>query len=279
MLIQIAGFTICIETLSILEKEFQTGYLKKIADMFPPPSNAKVDFCISIKHRFPTPNNFAKKFGSNFFPLIEAPFYIDYQERRMAIEYTTGPDPVETILIPRLRFLIALLLSQKKGLLLHSSAVAIADKVHVFLGKSGSGKTTISRILAHKGVVLSDECNALLYTPDGWEVYATPFTKSSEIDFCSSRQGSIAALYMLKKAPYNKLISTSITRSIAGIIQSVVSAKSVAFNCGDFMLSICDELVHSVPVYTLDFINNKTLLSLFSPKKEVLFPYEVQAQG
>ncbi|MFH1283032.1 MAG: hypothetical protein ABII27_05150 [bacterium] len=44
-----------------------------------------------------------------------------------------------------LRVLFSMLLINKKSLLIHSSGLIVNDKAHIFIGKSGSGKTTIIR--------------------------------------------------------------------------------------------------------------------------------------
>jgi hypothetical protein len=59
-----------------------------------------------------------------------------------------------------LRILTAYALLPRGGVLLHSAAVVVDGKVHVFIGRSGAGKTTLSRLALAGGVaVLSDDAN------------------------------------------------------------------------------------------------------------------------
>ena len=66
------------------------------------------------------------------------------------------------------RVLVAYRLLELGGVLLHSAGVASRGRAHLFLGPSGAGKTTISRLgLASGRLVLSDDMNALCPDEEG----------------------------------------------------------------------------------------------------------------
>ena len=73
-----------------------------------------------------------------------------------------------------IRLLYAVLLLKKGGFFLHASAVVHQEKVYVFCGSSGSGKTTITR-LAGTRPVLTDETTAVIKKHGNYYGYATPF--------------------------------------------------------------------------------------------------------
>ncbi len=76
-----------------------------------------------------------------------------------------------------LRILVAYRLVEIGGVVLHSAGVVKNGAAFLFLGRSGAGKTTISRLsLARGGEVLSDDLNALFPAPGGCEVRQLPFT-------------------------------------------------------------------------------------------------------
>jgi hypothetical protein len=78
-----------------------------------------------------------------------------------------------------LRVLVAYRLLELGGAVLHSAGVADGGGVFLFLGPSGAGKTTLSRMSEERGrAVLSDDLNALLPGLDGGtaQVLKLPFT-------------------------------------------------------------------------------------------------------
>jgi hypothetical protein len=63
------------------------------------------------------------------------------------------------------------------GALLHSAGLVYNGRCYLFVGRSGAGKTTLSRKAYHDGaVVLSDDINLLLPHEGGYQAYAVPFT-------------------------------------------------------------------------------------------------------
>lgn len=79
-----------------------------------------------------------------------------------------------------LRVLVAYRLLAAGGVVLHSAGVTAGDGAFLFLGPSGAGKTTLSRLSEARGhTVLSDDMNALLPGPDSGgppRVVKLPFT-------------------------------------------------------------------------------------------------------
>ncbi len=66
------------------------------------------------------------------------------------------------------RVLVAYRLTETGGVLLHSAGVASREQGHLFFGRSGAGKTTLSRLALESGrTVLSDDMNAICPSDDG----------------------------------------------------------------------------------------------------------------
>lgn len=72
-----------------------------------------------------------------------------------------------------LRVLLATVLPQSGGLLLHASSVVIGKEAYVFPGPSGAGKTTLSRLLGPD--ILNDEIVAMARFGKKMYVWGTPF--------------------------------------------------------------------------------------------------------
>ena len=63
------------------------------------------------------------------------------------------------------------------GLVLHSAGLVFEGQAWIFAGRSGVGKTTLTRKAHSSGaIVLSDDVNLLLPVRDGYRAYAVPFT-------------------------------------------------------------------------------------------------------
>lgn len=76
-----------------------------------------------------------------------------------------------------LRVALALFAWSRGGLLVHSAAVLVGAAAFLFMGQSGSGKSTVVSLSQgrDRSVALSDDLTLLRYTDNGWWVYGTPF--------------------------------------------------------------------------------------------------------
>lgn len=75
-----------------------------------------------------------------------------------------------------LRFLTAVKLLSRGGVLLHSCGVVIKDSAYLLSGPSESGKTTIARLIDGKKKLLSDETCAVRENGKGFLAWSTPFS-------------------------------------------------------------------------------------------------------
>jgi len=99
------------------------------------------------------------------------------------------------------RLLVAYRLNQIGGALLHSAGLVRDSRAYLFLGRSGAGKSTISRISQEAGVeVLSDDMNALVLEHGRATVEKLPF--AGDLGQTGGRRGgvSLAGLYRLEQA-------------------------------------------------------------------------------
>ena len=62
-------------------------------------------------------------------------------------------------------------------MLVHSAAVLVGAAAFLFMGQSGSGKSTVVSLSQgrDRSVALSDDLVLLRYTDNGWQVFGTPF--------------------------------------------------------------------------------------------------------
>jgi hypothetical protein len=84
---------------------------------------------------------------------------------------------------------------------LHGAAVAAPEGVHLFLGRSGAGKSTVARLAQERGgTVLSDDLNALRLEAGNPWVEKLPFTGDYGDPRVPEAAAPLAGLYRLEKS-------------------------------------------------------------------------------
>lgn len=104
------------------------------------------------------------------------------------------------------RLLVAYRLNQAGGALLHSAAVVRDSQAYLFLGRSGAGKSTISKINQDAGFeVLSDDMNALVIEEGRAVVEKLPF--AGDLGQTGERRGGapLAGIFRLEKSDHHAL--------------------------------------------------------------------------
>jgi len=100
----------------------------------------------------------------------------------------------------------------KDGFLLHASSVFVKNKVVMFLGKSGAGKSTTMRMLKDSFPPFSDDCVAIKKCGNEYLCFQVPWIeKDSSLIKLSQKGLKITALFFLvKDRPFSlKNINTS----------------------------------------------------------------------
>jgi hypothetical protein len=161
--------------------------------------------------------------------------------------------------------LIINLLSRGRGLLVHACAVNYRGQGLLFVGKSGSGKTTISNLWhANNGAsILSDDRIIIRKIGGRFKIYGTPWYGTGK--FASPERASLRGIYFLKHSPRNNLKPIThleaVTRLITSAFPSFWDKKGM-----EFALSFCSELLQSVPCYGLGFLPDKSVVSFLKKR-------------
>jgi hypothetical protein len=118
-----------------------------------------------------------------------------------------------------LRVLVAYRLQEEGGAVLHCAAVAGSRGAHLFLGRSGAGKSTISGLAQERGAtVLSDDLNALRLAGGAAVVEKLPFTGDYGDSRSPSSPGPLAGLYRLEKDVADSLRPLSRAEAVACLL-------------------------------------------------------------
>ena len=141
---------------------------------------------------------------------------------------------------------------------MHASVVTKDGRGYLFLGKSGTGKSTHSQLWLDNipGTELLNDDNPILrLMPDGSVcVYGSPW--SGKTPCYKSKDALVGAIVHLRQAPYNKIERMSTIRAYASLMESASSFrpfKSLADGWHHTMEGICA----TTPFYRLECLPDR----------------------
>ncbi len=149
----------------------------------------------------------------------------DWQRRHVFLHATAHVPRYNLVYL--IRALFAILLADHGGLLLHGAGLVRHDRAYLFLGPSGAGKTTVSRLSYENGKaeILNDDLVALLSDGDQWIAHATPFHNPSQASVAlHPRSAPLRGLYKLVQAPHVTVTPLALGQALAVLSASVVVA-------------------------------------------------------
>jgi hypothetical protein len=160
-----------------------------------------------------------------------------------------------------LRILCALLAYRNGGLLMHAAGLLVDGQVHLFIGHSGSGKSTVVALSPH-ALALGDDLILLRPEEAGWRAYGTPFwNPQTRWREGQTAHGLLVGIYSLVQDRGIYLQTMSPAAAVA----------ELAANCpvvsGDVtqlpgLLGRCRQLGADVPVLRLHFRKDPGFWSL-----------------
>ena len=152
--------------------------------------------------------------------------------------------------------------SNKLTTLFHSSVVSLKGKAYMFLGKSGTGKSTHSQLwLKHiEGTELVNDDNPVVRMIDGEaRVYGSPWSGKTpcyrNVDY------PIGGIVKLKQAPYNEIRRMKAVESYVALAMSI-SGMRWKKTMGDGIHETENQLTASVPVWHLSCLPDQEAAEL-----------------
>jgi len=151
-----------------------------------------------------------------------------------------------------------------RGILeMHSSVVMNGGKGYLFLGKSGTGKSTHPRLWLENipgSELLNDDNPILRLMPDGSaRVYGSPW--SGKTPCYKAKDVPAGAVVLLRQAPFNKIERLPMLRAYATLMSSASSFRPFSDLAGGWHRTI-EGLVAAVPCYTLDCLPDRAAAEL-----------------
>lgn len=144
-------------------------------------------------------------------------------------------------------------------LLIHASAILKDGACYLFLGRSGTGKSTHSKLwIEHiqDAELLNDDHPIIRILPDGEvQTYGSPW--SGKTACYRNIHAPLGGVVRIKQAPHNKIEQLSPIKSYA----SLTTSCCWGFNWDKDLMSEKDrtlqEIIKKIPCYTLECLPNK----------------------
>ena len=137
--------------------------------------------------------------------------------------------------------------------LFHSATVSLDGKGYMFLGKSGTGKSTHASLWCkhiHGVELMNDDNPAVRVKPDGTAtVYGTPW--SGKTPCYKNVSAPLGGIVLLSQAPYNKITRLKGIGAYAAIVPSI-SGKRWDSRIADGLHETENTLAGNIPVWHLD---------------------------
>ena len=143
--------------------------------------------------------------------------------------------------------------ANQRTIKLHASVIEKDGKALVFMGKSGTGKSTHSRLWQEfvPGCSLLNDDEPIVRVMDDGSVriYGAPWSGSTP---CYRNEfAEVAAFVRLYQSPENKLTKLKGLNAFASVFQSAAILRSDNEN-REFVISTVNDMLKQVPIYRLD---------------------------
>lgn len=151
-----------------------------------------------------------------------------------------------------LMVMFALSTANSQTALFHSSVISYEERAYMFLGKSGTGKSTHSSLwLKHiEGTALVNDDNPVVRRmPDGFYVFGSPW--SGKTPCYRNVRYRLGGLVQLSQAPYNAIRRLRPLEAYAALMPSI-SGKRWDRQVAEGLHQTEDLLVTEVPVWHLE---------------------------
>jgi hypothetical protein len=168
----------------------------------------------------------------------------------------------ETCITNALMLLYTKYSSTKGNLMIHASTVSYQGKAYIFLGKSGTGKSTHSRLwLKHIEAcsLLNDDNPVVKVEEDGVYVYGTPW--SGKTHCYKNEKYPLGAIVRLSQEPQNTIKKLGIVQSFASFMPSCSNVRWDKISSEATSKTI-EKTILKVPCYHLGCLPDKEAAEL-----------------
>ena len=243
---------------------FQEG---KVTDV---PEMAKVEYTLEYEGVKGTFGRTAEGFRLNLQPEAEGAFDIWFREGETVV-YLGGN---WSMLLYRFALWVAygLMTLQRETLAVHSSCIIYQNKAVLFLGESGTGKSTHTRLWREhiEGAVLLNDDSPMIRVEKG-KVWAYGSAWSGKTPCYKQERYELVACVRLSQAPYNHIQKLSVLQAYGAIHPSCAPEFAYDDALYDEVSRIIGQILSLVPCYHLACLPDREAALLSC---QTLFPCE-----
>lgn len=194
------------------------------------------------------------------------PGFVGYGDlvRRRADVTVGNVTPVESVDY-FLRVVIALLIFEAQGIMVHGAGILHEGFGYLFFGHSGSGKTTLSRSSVDD-VVLNDDLVVLMPMKKGWRMYSTPFWNPTQIE-PKPISTPLTAMYRLVQDESVYITPFKPGQALAELMANIPIIAS-DIKRSKLLLERCVILLQKTPAYELHFLPDNTFWQMINAQRE-----------
>ncbi len=150
-------------------------------------------------------------------------------------------------------FAYSMLLAPQRVTFVHSSVIVYHEKAVLFLGESGTGKSTHTKLWMNniENAHLLNDDSPLISVENGFPVvYGSPWSGKTPCYY--PYRFPLAAVVRLSQAPHNRIIPLSTPHAFAALQPSLPPALMQDDRFADMMIDILSQTVGKVPFYHLE---------------------------
>jgi len=160
------------------------------------------------------------------------------------------------------QIVLARVLAERQGCILHSSGVILDGSGLLFIGQSGAGKSTMVKLLKGRAEILCDDRNILRRGSENIRVYGT--WCHGEVPLVSSASAPLRAIFLLRKSESNRLTLLHNPQEILGGLLSCLVKPLVTADWWRKSLALIEIIVREIPCYSLEFDQSGAIVSLLA---------------
>lgn len=144
------------------------------------------------------------------------------------------------------------LMAPYKAVAIHTSTIVYRDKAVLFLGESGTGKSTHTRLWREniEGAFLLNDDSPIIRIHDGKPyVYGSPW--SGKTPCYKNERHELAGCVRLSQAPYNRIRKLNVMQAYAALHPSCPPDFAYDEKLYDGISEVLNDMLSQVPVYHL----------------------------
>ena len=144
------------------------------------------------------------------------------------------------------------LLSQKQGAIVHAAGMSMHGKGYIFPGRSGAGKSTVSRLLlsCETATMLSDDRIIIRKSDNAFRAFGTPWPGDAGI--AENRSSELNGIFFIHHDSENSIKKLPPSEALRRLMP-VTSIPWYDEKPMSDILQFCEDLVYAIPAYELFF--------------------------